>query len=244
MLYPYIALIFAAAGFLQGLTGFGAALIAMPLLTLLMDLRTATPLSILTGLAITTFLSLQLRAHLEMAKILPLFIGSLPGIYLGILFLKFGDAHLLEALLGVILLAYSIVRLRWKPRPRQYHALWAYGAGFFTGAISSAFSAGGPPAIIYTTLTDWTKDQIKATLSGFFLASGIVTALGHAAHGLITRTVLEYFAVSGSAALLGVYCGTKWYARYNLHQYFRLIFMLLTILGIWLLFSGGRFFFR
>ncbi len=29
-----------------------------------------------------------------------------------------------------------------------------------------------------------------------------------------------------------------------LHQYFRLIFVLLTILGIWLLFSGGRFFFR
>jgi uncharacterized membrane protein YfcA len=49
-LYSAIAAISFLAGLVQGLTGFGSALLAMPLFLLFLDARTAVPLSILNGL--------------------------------------------------------------------------------------------------------------------------------------------------------------------------------------------------
>ena len=58
-------IIFFFAGLLQGLTGFGSALLAIPLLSLLMDIKAAVPLCMLNGLVLTCYLSLHLRTHLD-----------------------------------------------------------------------------------------------------------------------------------------------------------------------------------
>ena len=78
---PYLAtiLIFLLGSFTQGLTGFGFALVSIPLLVLFMDIQIAVPLCMLSGLVITAFLSLQLKDHLDWRKILPLLFGCLPG---------------------------------------------------------------------------------------------------------------------------------------------------------------------
>ncbi|WP_456384925.1 TSUP family transporter, partial [Desulfolithobacter sp.] len=57
--------VFLAAGFVQGLTGFGSALVAIPLLSLLMDVKTAVPLCTLNGMIITMYLGWRLRNHLH-----------------------------------------------------------------------------------------------------------------------------------------------------------------------------------
>ncbi|MBC8412764.1 sulfite exporter TauE/SafE family protein, partial [bacterium] len=59
------------------MAGFGSSIVAMPLLTMLIDLKSAVALCILNGLIITSYLCIQLRPHLDKRKILPLFIGSL-----------------------------------------------------------------------------------------------------------------------------------------------------------------------
>ena len=48
--------IFLLAGGVQGVTGFGSALVAIPLLSLVMDVKQAVPLAILNGLVVTTTL--------------------------------------------------------------------------------------------------------------------------------------------------------------------------------------------
>jgi hypothetical protein len=70
-LYLAIAAISFLAGLVQGLTGFGSALVAMPLFLLFLDARTAVPLSILNGLIITVYLCLQLKRHLDLEKNFP-----------------------------------------------------------------------------------------------------------------------------------------------------------------------------
>ena len=226
-----ISFIFFLAGLVQGVSGFGSALIAMPLLTLFIDVKTAVPLCILHSVLMTSYLTLTLKDHMEKKKILPLLMGSLPGIYFGVTFLKNVDSDVIKLLLGILIVAYSIYSLFFKPRPKTLHKAWAYVAGFGTGFIGSAFSAGGPPTIIYTTLTGWSKDYIKATLTGFFLTSAIVTALVHAAIGLTTTLVVKYFFVSSAFVLIGVYSGTKLYSRVSTEVYIKVILILLILLG-------------
>lgn len=233
-----IALIFLAAGFTQGVSGFGSALVAMPLLLLFLDARTATPLCVLNGLVITGYLSMRLKTHMDWRKILPLCLGCLPGIYVGVVFLKRADDHLFRVLLGVMLVSYAAYTLLARPRPRPIHPAWAYVAGFGTGAIGAAFSAGGPPTIVYASLTGWSKEAIKATFSAFFFATGLCIATAHAVNGLTTPVVLHHLAVSFCFVLAGVWLGERCSAKISRDVYLRMVLVLLVAMGLLMLVSS------
>jgi hypothetical protein len=229
--------IFFLAGSVQGLTGFGGALVAIPLLSLIMDVKQAVPLAILNGLVVTTTLVYTLRRYLDWRKILPLLVGSVPGIILGTALLKQANPAVISRLLGLILVAISLLNLRFAPKPINPARVWGYVAGFFSGAINATVGAGGPPAIIYTTLHDWKKDEIRATLTGFFVLNGYVTAAVHAGSGIITGQTVKLFAFTCGCVLLGTMAGSRLSSRIPRRTYLRLIYLLLMVLGIMLVFK-------
>ena len=231
----FAGFIFLFAGFVQGLTGFGSALVAIPLLSFVFDIKTAVPLCMLNGVVITTYMALNLRRDLDVGKILPLLIGALPGILVGIYFLKHGDESMLRHGIGVLLIAYSLYNLITRPSPVNPGKVWGYVAGFLTGAIGAAISAGGPPAIIYTTLTSWSKEEIKATLTGFFIVNGYITASLHAIAGLTGLAVLKIFAVTVGFVLLGTVIGSKVSGKIDRKTYLRVVYWMLMGMGFLML---------
>ncbi len=226
-------LIFLLAGLIQGLTGFGAGLVALPLLCLFMDIHLAVPLCLLNGLVITTTMAIELRQHLDRRKILPLLLGSIPGVLVGAAVLKLADPGLIKHLLAVLLIGYSGFNLVFSPRPIKPAVIWGYFAGFLTGAINAALSAGGPPAIIYTTLTDWKKDEIKATLTGFFMLNGYMTLAAYLFAGMLSREIITSFAGTVLFVLAGTVVGSK--VRIDRRAYLRLVYMILIGLGVLML---------
>ncbi|MBU1234399.1 MAG: sulfite exporter TauE/SafE family protein [Proteobacteria bacterium] len=227
-----IGIIFLLAGFIQGMTGFGSALVAIPLLSLFLDIKSAVPLCMLNSLVITTFLSLKMRKHLDRKKLIPLCLAAVPGIIIGSTLLKLVSSTVIRISMGILIVAYSLYSLFSTPKPRKLHKAWSYVAGFSSGAIGAAFSAGGPPTIIYTTLNGWNKDEIKATLSGFFLFNAYLTASVHAVSGLTTLEVFSFFMVSAPFVLLGTVIGSICYGRIPHNLYLQLIFTFLVLMGI------------
>ena len=223
------------AGFVQGLTGFGSALVAMPLLLLFLPAKTATPFCILMGLVITSILSMGLKSHLDWKKIGPIFLGCLPGITCGTYLLKHANDLVIKRLLGIVLISYSIFCMYAHLKPKRLHLSWGVLAGFLTGVTGAAFSAGGPPTIIYTSLNDWNKDAIKATLSGFFLLTSVLTTIAHALAGIITKEVLGLFLWSIPSMILGTMIGASVYKRLSHGDYLKTIYVLLMFMGIMLL---------
>ena len=226
------SLIFLLSGLIQGLTGFGGGLVAIPLLCLIMDVRMAVPLCIVSGLVITTVMAYELRRLFEWRKILPLLVGSLPGVLAGTVLLKEMDPVLINRFLGFMLISISTFNLVFTPRPLNPSIPWGYLAGFFSGGLNAMTGAGGPPAIIYTTLHDWKKDEIKATLTGFFALSGYLTAAVHAFSGVITLSTLTYFLLTLPSVLLGTFAGSRISGRINRRTYLRTVYLLLMGLGI------------
>jgi hypothetical protein len=235
--YLATALIFAFAGVLQGVSGFGSLLFAIPLLALYLPPQVCVPVSALCGIFIVTVLGLNLRRHLDRTKILPILLGSLPGVGIGVALLKHVDAHTFRLLLGSMLTAYALFALLARPRPRRLHRSWGALAGALAGAIAAAFSAGGPPVIVYTTLQDWTPDQKRATLTGFFWAVGILVASTHALAGLTTGYVLAHAAAAVPAIYLGVHAGLRLSSRIGPVAYVLFVQMLLLAMGLMLLFN-------
>ncbi len=231
------ALIFTLAGTLQGLTGFGSGLVAIPLLCMIIDVKKAVPLALLNGLVITTFLAFKLRPFMDRKKILPLLSGSIPGILIGASMLKIVDPGWIRVLLGILLFSISCYALHARPKPLNPPRVWGYIAGFFTGFISALLSAGGPPAIIYTTLTSWEKDEIKATLTGFFVASGMVTVLAHIVTGSTTTETVRLFLTTVPFVLLGTSLGSLFSKRINRILYLRIVYCFLAVMGLLMIFG-------
>ncbi len=225
-------IIFFFAGCVQGLTGFGSALVAIPLLTLMLDIKLAVALCILHGMVMTIIVALDLRRHFDWTKIRPLLLGSIPGVLAGAYCFKHIDQGFLKNLLGCVLVGYSVFNLIFQPKPLRLSSFWGYLAGFATGAIASVISAGGPPSIIYATLTGWTKDEMKATLTGFFLFSGLFMIGVYAAGGLFPEKTLSLFLLTVPAVLLGTVLGSRFSSRINQRTYLRLVYILLIGMGL------------
>ncbi|MDR2550146.1 MAG: sulfite exporter TauE/SafE family protein [Desulfobulbus sp.] len=225
-------LIFFVSSLIQGLTGFGGGLVALPLLCLIMDAKLAVPLAILNGTIIATTMTIGLRRIMDRRKILPMLVGSLPGILAGTLLLKVADPVDINRAMGIMLIAISAINLTFKPRPLNPHVFWGYIAGFFAGTISASVGAGGPPVILYATSTDWKKNEIKATLTGFFVLNSYITVAVHAFSGVITRDILTSFAVTLGFVLLGTKAGSALGGRINRQSYLQAIYLLLIVLGV------------
>ncbi len=122
--------IFFLSGFVQGVTGFGSALVAIPLLCIFIDIKVAVPLTVLTGLVITLFLAFKLKTHLDIKKLLPLCIATFPGVFVGVTILKKVDSEVVALLLGLLIIFYGLYNLLFHPHPRHLHHYWSYLAGF------------------------------------------------------------------------------------------------------------------
>lgn len=236
-LFLTFALIFFISGFVQGVTGFGSALIAIPLLSLVLDIKFAIPLVSLNGLCINFYLALRLKQHFAKDKIFPLCLGAIPGTIFGVWFLKLADASIISKFLGVLIISYALYNLFSKPIPITLHKIWSYISGFLAGAIGTAFSAGGPPVIVYTTMNNWSKDTIKATLTGFFLFTSILTTLAHGIAGLTSKNVLYSFLYSCPFVLLGTALGSFCYGFFPRKTYLRTIYIVLIVMGAMLIAS-------
>lgn len=230
-------MIFLLAGLIQGLTGFGSALVAIPLLCYLIDIKTAVPLCMLNSIIITTTMALQLKKDIDRKKILPLCIGAVPGIVVGSTVLKMVDSTTIRFFMGILLVVYAIYSLAAQPKPRKLHSAWSWIAGFSSGAIGAAFSAGGPPTIIYTTLKNWSKDEIKATLTGFFMVNSYLTVTVHGLTGVTTQQSFLLFLASAPFVLMGTLGGSRLYRFLPEKNYVPMIYGFLIVMGIMMIFG-------
>ncbi len=228
-----VAIFFAI--FTQSLTGFGSALISMPLLVALLGIQIAAPLVALVGLISEAMLMIRYRAALNTRLVWRLVIASLPGIPLGVLALAWLDEEIMTAVLGIIVLAYAAYAIFGRRPPQLRWPGWAYGAGFLAGILGGAYNTSGPPVILYGDSQRWPRDEFKGNLQGFFLINSMLVAGGHAWRQNLTPTVWQYLLISLLPIALGLWAGLALDKRLNALVFRKLVLALLVVLGISLL---------
>ncbi len=233
--YFLVCLIIAFAGFTQGFSGFGSVLVSLPCLTLWLPIKTAVPLVNLMSCCINLILIIQLRHSLHGPKILPLLLASLPGIPLGVYFLKTVAPWKLELLLGAVLITFPLCSGSSRLRARRTHPGWACLAGFCSGCLGGSLGTSGPPIVVYTALQPWNTDEMKGTLVGFFLIDHLGVLGLQALSGLVTVRVATLVFVSLPFLVLGVLCGSFCYRKTASENYRKAITAMLFAIGLFLL---------
>ena len=212
--------------FVQGLTGFGLALVSVPLLSLLLNVKVAVPLAGLFGWIITFPLVFRMRQHVQWRTALLMVIGSLPGSWLGASLLKLMPARYVLIVMGGVLVASSIhaISKRGAVMSGLESGIFPVGAGFLSGTLGASVGEPGPPAIAFTSMQPWTSDQIKASLLFFFLLQMVGAIIGFWSKGLLSAEVFSLFAWGIPSFIVGLTAGIKAWDllkiyRFNYHRW-------------------------
>lgn len=230
------AVIFIAA-LLQTTSGFGFALLAMPLVTLLLGVREAAPLVALLGWTLYLVNLLRNRRGVALPVLAPLAVAIAAGVPVGLWALTHLDERLVKQTLGVVLVLYAAYSwLKPHTAPRPHSKFWAYPAGFLAGCLGGAFNTPGPPVILYGDWQQWPRDLFRSTLQALFLFSSTLVLLSHAAEGRLTRAVWADYAGLVVALLIGVLAGAVIDRRLDKARFRHLVIFLIFITGVLLFF--------
>ena len=234
----FVSLVIFLAVFTQSLTGFGSALVAMALLPALIGIRAATPLVALVGLTIEIALLLRYHAAFRLQSVWRLAAASVVGIPLGLLVLRQVDERIVLAILGGVLVGYSVYALLGLRLPPSKSTAWAYGTGLLAGMLGGAYNTSGPPVVIYGDAQRWPPAEFKSNLQGFFFVTNIFVIAGHALSGNLTRLVWVGYLWVLPAIALGILLGTRLDGRINPVVFRKLVLILLIVMGARMIFWG------
>lgn len=233
-----VTIVFAAA-FVQSLSGFGFAVIIMPLLSLLVGLQVAAPMVALTALTVYSINTVRYRQAIDFKELVRLGIAAALGVPLGMWVLTNMDESVVMRIMGVMLVSYAIYAL---VRPTTTWVLsryWAYPAGFLAGCLTGAYNVPGPPVIVYGSLRQWPRDEFRAMLQAIFFVGGALVVLSHVIGQRVTVEVLTFWVFALPALGLGILVGSR-VDRYVDRERFRtIVTVMILVLGLVLLFGIG-----
>jgi len=232
------------SAFAQGVAGFGSALVAMPLLALLIGVRDAAALVALLSLATNVALLLPVRRALPWRLVGTLLAGSAAGIPIGVLFLVGTDPRLARALLGATLVATSAALLVARRAPGgpvgSSSGGSALAVGALAGLIGGAFNANGPVIALFAAGRGWAKRETHAAMQLYFFVSGLAIVALHGAGGITSRQVLLSALFSLPFLGAGSLAGWAVHRRVDEGRYRLLLRLSLLAAGAALLVTAAR----
>jgi len=218
-----MALIALVAYTILGISGFGSALVNIPLLAHFLPLTTILPILVLIDFTATSTNGLKFRHDINVADIKTVVPTMCVGIAIGVALLSRTPANDLLPVLGISIVIYGLYRLREPMASRFISPKWGYITGLTGGLIGGLFGIGGP--IYATYMSRRTNDfaKMRATMAAIFsvstafriaafLVAGFMLdpqvwwgfaiilpfmfiglSIGHKLHGKLERKHLSYF---------------------------------------------------
>jgi uncharacterized membrane protein YfcA len=134
-----------------GVTGFGSALVTIPLATQIVPLRFALALFAVVDLCCAFSVGLENPRNAvkrEWTRLVPMNLPRAAGM----------------VMLGTFIVSYALYSLLRRAPMKVIDPRWAWVAGLCGGITSTLFGAGGPPYAIYLSQRGLTKEQFRATM--------------------------------------------------------------------------------
>lgn len=229
------AVILAVAFLVRGIAGFGAGLIAVPTLALMLPLSLVVPLMALLDYIASLSHGLVNRDEIRWKELLPLIPFSLAGVVIALYFLTQSDALLLTKALGVFVILFALYTLSgFTPKAGAARG-WGALAGLSGGMIGTMFGTGGPFYVTYFKARGLEKAAFRTTLAVTFLLEGAGRLVGFATSGFFDYEFLKLVAMALPFMAVFMYIGGHIHTRLTHTQFQRAISVLLIASGVVLL---------
>lgn len=235
----FIVLGWLVGGFVNGVAGFGAAMIAMPLIAPFIDLSVAVPSCTLIVLTLNCQVGWTFRQYIQWQYVKGIVIGAIPGVVLSMFVLEYVSETHLKVGMGVFIACYAIWSLYADTGGvRVISQAWSYLAGVLSVALGMAFGFNGPPLAAYIAYSGCPAKAVKGLLGAGFIITGVCIVGAKAATGQLTQTVLLTYAAATPAVIFGSKLGIWLSSSLNEYSYRKLLFIALAGMGMKIVWSA------
>lgn len=201
------------AAVLRGITGFGFALCASPLLSLFLPPQAAVTCVILLQALVGLRDMATMRGEAEWPSLWRLGLGALVGVPMGTALLAWADPALMRVLLALAVAAgLAILLLAPGARSRDPRAE-AVPAGVLSGLFGGLAGMAGPPAVAFFMRAGVPAARARASLMLLFFFTSLTALPGLWAGGLLRAGPAALALSAFPALLLGTWIGGRIFAR-------------------------------
>lgn len=231
------------ASMARGFSGFGAALIFVPVAAAVIGPKVAAPLLLVMDFVMTAPMVPRAFGLASRREVGAMLAGAMLGVPLGTAALAVADPVVLRwaiTAIAALLLVLLVSGWRYHGQPRTPMTI---AVGWLAGLFSGAAQLGGPPVVAYWLGGASNAAAVRANVVLYFALASILTGIAYAVGGLLSETVFALMLVIAPAYAAGLYAGSRLFGLASDLTFRRICFVLIAasaILGMPLLDSVLR----
>jgi uncharacterized membrane protein YfcA len=208
-----ISVIAFVSGTARGFSGFGSALIFMPLASSIAAPRLVAALLLVIDFVAAASLLPNAWKYADRKATAIMALGALVGVPVGTYFLSRLDPVTTRWIISGFVAALLLLLLSgWRYRGRD-HALLSVGIGGLSGFCSGLAQTGGPPIVGYWLGRPLPSTIARANIVLFFGASDFFSLVSYFLTGLITVDSIKFSFVVGPVYGIGVWFGASLFGK-------------------------------
>lgn len=231
MILVGFVVIFMAAT-VQGTTGFGFALTAMPLLSIFISLQSVVPIMVIYGLLVSFFIIYRIRSFVKIRKIWLLIIASIIGTPLGTYLLIIIEQGTLKMIIGIIIILFAILLLRGHAFKVKREKLALLPVGFSSGLLNGSISLLGPPVVLFLTNQGEDKQVFRANITFYGIILNFITVVSFYMNGLVTTEVIHYTLLFLPSLVIGSIVGIMIADKVNQSLFKKITLIIIILSGV------------
>jgi uncharacterized membrane protein YfcA len=219
------------AGASRGFSGFGAALIFMPLATSVAPPRLVAALLLIIDFVAAAPLVPNAWRGADRKATMIMVLGSAVSIPIGTYFLTRLDPVTTRWILSAFVAALLLLLLSgWRYRGED-HAALSVAIGAVSGFCSGLAQTGGPPIVGYWLGRPIAAKVARANILLFFALSDVFGGVSYAVSGLLTEQAIAFSLIVGPVYAVAIWLGANLFGRAS-ERLFRAICYLLIVLAL------------
>lgn len=227
------AVVVLVAAIIRGFSGFGFALIGVPLLSMIMPPLTFVPL--IFGMQIIAILPgfRQTLQDVQWNQIVALIPGGFLGTWVGLQILNRVNPEIIGFIIAGSVVFVAVFLLKGLRLDRQFTKFETASIGVLSGLLNGSAGLPGPPVIIAQLVAPNTEKMVRSNLIVFFTILSLFGIATIITSGNLDKTHLYLMATSAPFLFIGTWIGAKLFHNPALSLYYRRISTyLLLIIGL------------
>ena len=222
----------ALAGLTRGFSGFGGAMVYMPLVAAIYDPRIAAVTILLVDVVSATPFAIPQLRRCTWREVGPLSIAMAVGLPIGVWLLIVLDPIVLRWFIAAMVL--GLVPLlasgwRYHGAPRLPITL---GVGLFSGVTAGAVLIAGPPVILYWLGGGSSARTVRANLMVFFMICDVILVAIFGVANLFEARPLALSLLLGAPYLAGMGLGSYFFQGASEGLYRTIAYVIITLAAI------------
>ncbi len=227
-----LAIVALVSSVTRGFSGFGSALIFMPLAGTVVPPRTAAALLLIIDFVASIQLVPNAWRHAQRRNAGVMALGAFVGVPVGTWALTRLDPIITRWIIASLVLALLVLLISgWRYHGKPHPALTVMVGGA-SGLCSGLAQTGGPPVVTYVLGQPLPSVVARANIVLYFAFSDCASMISYLVSGLLTADVARLALIIGPIYFAGLFLGARMFGVASETLFRRVCYSLIAIAGI------------